>query len=247
MIVFSFFPLLIKSKSSVLVSDFIVVFLFLAVTSGMNNEQKDVTDIMCMDLHDRDNAGTSFAIDTPERNPASTEEISGMDAIVASSSSHDNHNHACVDEYEQGSLLGADSLVVRDSLAEISAENKLLVEVRFGFNYIQFLSIYKIFIVCVLLTCQTSCIDLVKFHVPHAFVLTIACIWNFLRKHQLMRSLILLIFNFFFNEPYCVIFIIILLYDFFPEESSRSDFWWWRWKLDVIQIPFNSFLRSWRE
>ncbi|KAM0945644.1 putative Ulp1 peptidase [Dioscorea sansibarensis] len=99
-----------------------------AFTSGMHNERKDVTDIMCMDLQERDNAGASFAIDTPERNPASTEEISGMDAIVASSSSHGNHNHACVDEYERGSLLGADSLVVRDSLAEISAGSKLLVE-----------------------------------------------------------------------------------------------------------------------
>ncbi|KAJ0964332.1 hypothetical protein J5N97_029454 [Dioscorea zingiberensis] len=100
-----------------------------AFTSGLNNEQKDMPNMMCIDLHERDNVNVSFAIDTPERNPASTEHISGMDGVVASSSSHDNHKHACVDdEYEEGNLLGADSLVVSDSLAEISVGSKLLVE-----------------------------------------------------------------------------------------------------------------------
>ncbi|XP_073013301.1 probable ubiquitin-like-specific protease 2B isoform X2 [Typha latifolia] len=110
----------LQSKLSPRMEDGLTKYNFLhAFTAGLNFKGTDVTDILCVDLHGRDNMPQSYALESPETNLTSLDE----------KAESDEHGHLRSNEFEPMSLTREHSAVAKDSslLTELRP-NKMVVD-----------------------------------------------------------------------------------------------------------------------
>lgn len=104
-------------------SNEIFVFSSDADTSGLTFKG-DVTNIICVDMHERDNDTGSYAIDGPEQGLALGDEKAELDEIMSSSTKYDEHDQIFPDNFEDENLTRKDTKAVGDSVLQNPIGNK---------------------------------------------------------------------------------------------------------------------------
>ncbi|XP_064986288.1 probable ubiquitin-like-specific protease 2B isoform X2 [Musa acuminata AAA Group] len=94
-----------------------------AYTSGLTFKG-DVTNIICVDMHERDNDTGSYAIDGPEQGLALGDEKAELDEIMSSSTKYDEHDQIFPDNFEDENLTRKDTKAVGDSVLQNPIGNK---------------------------------------------------------------------------------------------------------------------------
>ncbi|RWW13798.1 hypothetical protein GW17_00022471 [Ensete ventricosum] len=98
-----------------------------AYTSGLSFKG-NVTDIICVDMHKRDNDTGSYAIDGPEKGLALGDEKAELDEIMSSSTKYDEHDQIYPDNFEDENLTRKDTKIVGNSVLQNTVGNKQFLD-----------------------------------------------------------------------------------------------------------------------